>query len=91
VNDKLDRVPIRIPKPMINEIDRILKKSPMYGNRQQFVESAIREKIEKVRLTEIGLRVGVERIPPQNLQDNQSKAKAKHTSISGKLSSQKEQ
>lgn len=40
------RKPIRLPQAMVKEVDRIVKKFPMYGNRQQFVESAIREKIE---------------------------------------------
>jgi cephalosporin-C deacetylase-like acetyl esterase len=34
--------------PLIDEIDKILKKFPMYGNRQRFIETAIREKIEEV-------------------------------------------
>lgn len=42
------RINIRLPKPLIEEVERIVKKFPMYGNRQQFVEAAIREKLEKV-------------------------------------------
>ena len=45
-----ERVPIRIPAPMIEEIDRIVRDLPELNyNRQQFVETAIREKIEKLR------------------------------------------
>ena len=45
-----DRVPIRIPAPMMEEIDRIVRELPELNyNRQQFVETAIREKIEKLR------------------------------------------
>ena len=42
------RVPIRIPGPMMNEVDRIVREHPEFNyNRQQFVETAIREKIER--------------------------------------------
>lgn len=45
-----ERVPIRIPAPMVEEIDRIVREFPELNyNRQQFVETAIREKIEKLR------------------------------------------
>ena len=38
---------IRIPKPMMDEVERIVEEHPeLYNNRQQFIESAIREKIE---------------------------------------------
>ena len=38
---------IRIPKPMMDEVERIVAEHPeLYINRQQFIESAIREKIE---------------------------------------------
>jgi metal-responsive CopG/Arc/MetJ family transcriptional regulator len=38
---------IRIPKPMMDAVERIVTDHPeLYNNRQQFVESAIREKIE---------------------------------------------
>jgi metal-responsive CopG/Arc/MetJ family transcriptional regulator len=45
-----ERFPVRIPAPMIEEIDRIVRERPELNfNRQQFVETAIREKIEKLR------------------------------------------
>ncbi|MFQ5758105.1 MAG: ribbon-helix-helix domain-containing protein [Candidatus Bathyarchaeia archaeon] len=38
---------IRIPKPMMDQVEKIVEEHPeLYNNRQQFVESAIREKIE---------------------------------------------
>ena len=38
---------IRIPKPMMDAVERIVEEHPeLYNNRQQFIESAIREKIE---------------------------------------------
>ena len=37
---------------MADEVDRIVEKHGFYGNRQRFIETAIQEKIEKVRLTE---------------------------------------
>jgi metal-responsive CopG/Arc/MetJ family transcriptional regulator len=56
-NDKMPRtlrgeaVPrknIRIPKPMMDKVERIVEEHPeLYNNRQQFIEAAIREKIEK--------------------------------------------
>jgi len=45
---KPKRKPVRIPAPLFDEIDKILKKFPMYGNRQRFIETAIQEKIEEV-------------------------------------------
>jgi metal-responsive CopG/Arc/MetJ family transcriptional regulator len=48
-----DRVPIRIPRSMMNEVDRIVSDHPELGyNRQQFVESALREKIEHIIVLE---------------------------------------
>ena len=45
------RQSVRIPMPMIQEIDKIAKEHPgLHYNRQQFIESAIREKIEKTQL-----------------------------------------
>jgi metal-responsive CopG/Arc/MetJ family transcriptional regulator len=42
---------IRIPKPMMDEVERIVTDHPeLYNNRQQFVEAAIREKIERLKL-----------------------------------------
>jgi len=47
------RTSIGLPNPMVAEIDRIVKEHPeMNYTRQQFVESAIREKIERTRLLE---------------------------------------
>jgi len=43
-------VPVRIPKPIINEVDNICSEYPEYSyNRQQFIETSIREKIEKIK------------------------------------------
>lgn len=47
------RTSIGLPNPMVAEIDRIVEEHPeMNYTRQQFVESAIREKIERTRLLE---------------------------------------
>jgi Arc/MetJ-type ribon-helix-helix transcriptional regulator len=43
---------IRVPKPIIDEVDRIVRESGVYINRQQFIEAAIRERIEQSRLAE---------------------------------------
>jgi metal-responsive CopG/Arc/MetJ family transcriptional regulator len=43
---------VRIPEPIIDEVDRIVRDSGLYANRQQFIESAIRERIEESRLSE---------------------------------------
>jgi hypothetical protein len=43
---------VRIPKPIMDEVDRIVRESGVYINRQQFIESAIRERIEESRLAE---------------------------------------
>jgi metal-responsive CopG/Arc/MetJ family transcriptional regulator len=52
-----DRITVRLPEALAQEVDRIVKKFPMYGNRQQFVEGAVREKIEKLRQFEaVGLQ-----------------------------------
>jgi len=52
----VSRVGIRIPKPMTDEINRIIDSHPaLYYNRQQFVETAIREKIERIKAMERGL------------------------------------
>jgi len=46
-----DRVVIRIPRPMMDEVDRIVRHHKEYNyNRQQFVESAIRDKMERIKL-----------------------------------------
>jgi len=47
---KADRVPVRIPKPIVDEVDSICLDYPEYSyNRQQFIETSIREKIEKIK------------------------------------------
>jgi Arc/MetJ-type ribon-helix-helix transcriptional regulator len=46
------RVTIRIAKSIMDEADRIVRESGLYFNRQQFIESAIRERIEKSKLAE---------------------------------------
>jgi len=48
---KEDRVPIRIPKSIMDEVDRIVEKFGLW-NRQRFVEAAITEKIENWKLIE---------------------------------------
>ena len=45
---KPERVNIRIPTRMIEEVQQIVDTTGLYQNRQQFVEAAIREKIEKI-------------------------------------------
>ena len=46
--EAVPRKNIRIPKPMMDEVERIVAEHPeLYNNRQQFIESAIREKIER--------------------------------------------
>jgi hypothetical protein len=38
---------------MMDEVERIVEEHPeLYNNRQQFIEAAIREKIESLRLLE---------------------------------------
>jgi metal-responsive CopG/Arc/MetJ family transcriptional regulator len=51
LNNEVSRKGVRVPVPMIEEIDRIVQQYPEFSyNRQQFIESAIREKIEKIQL-----------------------------------------
>ena len=39
-----------MPKPMVDEVDRLVEAFPEFSyNRQQFIESAVREKIEKMK------------------------------------------
>jgi len=53
INEANHRQSVRIPVPMIEEINRIVREHPeLHYNRQQFIESAIREKIEKTQLLE---------------------------------------
>jgi len=49
----LGRVAIRIPHVMMDEVDRLVREHPELNyNRQQFVESAVREKIENTIMLE---------------------------------------
>jgi metal-responsive CopG/Arc/MetJ family transcriptional regulator len=51
INAENHRQSVRIPVPMIEEINRIVREHPeLHYNRQQFIECAIREKIEKTQL-----------------------------------------
>jgi len=51
INGENRRQSVRVPVPMIKEIDRIVIEHPeLHYNRQQFIECAIREKIEKTQL-----------------------------------------
>ena len=43
---------VRIPEPIMDEVDEIVRESGLHINRQQFIESAIRERIEKGKLAE---------------------------------------
>ena len=54
---KILRMPVRLPKPMVQEADRIVREHPdLFNNRQQFVEAAIREKIIQIKLIEMGVK-----------------------------------
>jgi metal-responsive CopG/Arc/MetJ family transcriptional regulator len=47
------RTSVGLPDPMLAEVDRIISEHPEMGyTRQQFIESAIREKIMQTRLLE---------------------------------------
>jgi metal-responsive CopG/Arc/MetJ family transcriptional regulator len=51
INGENRRQSVRIPVPMVEEIDRIVREHvELHYNRQQFIECAIREKIEKTQL-----------------------------------------
>jgi hypothetical protein len=50
---RLERTNIRLPTAMIQEVDRVIEAHPeMAYTRQQFVETAIREKLERIKLLE---------------------------------------
>jgi metal-responsive CopG/Arc/MetJ family transcriptional regulator len=50
INGENRRQSVRIPAPMIEEIDKIAREhAELHYNRQQFIESAVREKIEKTQ------------------------------------------
>ena len=56
------RTGVRLPNPMMDEIDRIVKNHPELNyNRQQFIESAIREKIIQIRSIEMELKLKLQR------------------------------
>ena len=43
-----ERTNIRLPTPMINVVDEIVLAHPeLFNNRQQYIENAIRERLEK--------------------------------------------
>ena len=51
INRENHRQSMRVPVPIIEEVDRIVKEHPgLNYNRQQFIEYAIREKIENTLL-----------------------------------------
>ena len=59
----ISRKNVRIPKPLMDEVDAIVQECSMYINRQQFIESAIREKVEKfkfMRIREMTTNLGSE-------------------------------
>lgn len=45
--EAVPRKMVRIPTPLVREIDIIVEECGLYINRQQFIESALREKVEK--------------------------------------------
>ena len=47
--ETISRKNVRIPKPLMDEVDATVQEFSMYINRQQFIESAIREKVEKLK------------------------------------------
>jgi Arc/MetJ-type ribon-helix-helix transcriptional regulator len=50
--EAVPRKNVRLPTPLIDEIDGIVRVCGLYVNRQQFIESALREKVEKFKLVE---------------------------------------
>jgi Arc/MetJ-type ribon-helix-helix transcriptional regulator len=50
--EAVPRKNVRLPTPLIDEIDGIVQVCGLYVNRQQFIESALREKVEKFKLVE---------------------------------------
>ena len=70
------RVNVRVPKPMMDEVDRICFGHPEFNyNRQQFIESAVRERIERIRQLEAGLQHADDMHPRRNPLETRSKAK----------------
>jgi Arc/MetJ-type ribon-helix-helix transcriptional regulator len=43
---------VRIPQPIISEVDRIVRENGVYVNRQQFIETALRERIGNIKSAE---------------------------------------
>ncbi len=55
INGENHRLSVCVPELMIEEIDRIAREHPeLHYNRQQFIECAIREKIEKTHIIATG-------------------------------------
>lgn len=51
IDEAVKRVAIRLPRRMMAAVDRIVVEHPEFNyNRQQFVESAVREKIERTTM-----------------------------------------
>jgi len=71
---------VRIPKPVLDRIDEIVRESELYVSRQQFIESAIREKIERNKL-------GNEReaINPVSEEGTAAPSKEMHDELSAKV------
>jgi Arc/MetJ-type ribon-helix-helix transcriptional regulator len=46
----VSRKNVRIPTSLMDEVDGVVRRCGLYINRQQFIESAIREKIEDINL-----------------------------------------
>jgi hypothetical protein len=68
------RLAVRLPIRIIDEVDRLITKfKALKYNRQQFVESAVREKIEKFWLIEGGLQRGDVQHPSRKLARPHSK------------------
>jgi Arc/MetJ-type ribon-helix-helix transcriptional regulator len=54
--NKDNRIAVRLPYAMVKEVDRLVNEFPIYGNRQQFIESAVRERLLRARVEESALR-----------------------------------
>lgn len=64
------RMNVRIPRPMIDKIETILTDHPgLYNNRQQFIESAIREEIKRITLMESTTSKEIDPDPPVDIKD----------------------
>jgi len=51
---RVERKNVRIPKRLMDEVDGIVNNGRLYLNRQQFIESSIREKVERLRVLDAG-------------------------------------